>query len=73
MPLWRRDGVVVKFWIWYQREASRPPESEAVPVVSTWMLWLVQRVEVPVILFLRICAWKSLSSRSSNVLALVAP
>ena len=73
MPLWSKDGVVVKFWIWYQRDPSRPPLADATPLVLTWILWLVQRVDVPVILFLRICAWKSLSSKSSNVLALVAP
>src|SRR5258708_7066855 len=68
VPDWTRAGVVVKLPISYQREPLRPPDEEALPELSTCMLWEVQSELTPVILFLRMAAAKRRSSSASRFL-----
>src|SRR2546421_12457360 len=70
VPDWSRAGVPVRLPISYQREPFRPPEEEATPEVFTWILWAVYNEVVPVILFLRMAAPKSRSSKASKPLLL---
>src|SRR5204863_2561900 len=61
-----RTGVKVRFEIWYHRDALRPPPTAPTPLELTSMLWAVQRLLTPVVLFLWMAAPKRRKSRASR-------
>ncbi len=67
VPAWNKAGVPVKLRISYQRTPSRPPPIVAAPAAFTSMAWAVQRLVIPVILFLVTAAETRRSSTASSL------